>query len=395
MNELVITRQYLDERKDVIRQAVAKDATAAQLEMFLHVAATYGLDPFRKEIYFSPRVGCVVGRDGLLKLAQRNERFKMLSSAVYEGDKLEVTITEGGVAVIHQPTLAGRKGFPIGAWAVVTVGESQTWAWAPYKDYAKATDVWKTYPDAMIVKCAESLALRKASNITGVVSEDEIGGKQSKGETIVDVEPTTTDEPEEDADSRVGSETPEPIVKKDAPTPAPNGENPGDAHRKRAFALSAKLVGAMTPLGITEDDLWAYVTHKYGVASRKDITPAQWKETADAFAALETNTAKQVALAERIKSNGDSAWLTQEQATAYIAGDVSASATALVAHADRYIEKAGWKITLNRRLGALEFNAPVGALLNSLRENPTADDVLILASSMVDEGAWQQSRKDG
>ena len=44
---------YTREQIETIKNTVANGATDSELQMFMHVAQTYGLDPFLKEIYYS------------------------------------------------------------------------------------------------------------------------------------------------------------------------------------------------------------------------------------------------------------------------------------------------------------------------------------------------------
>ena len=61
------------EEVNTIKMTVARDATDAELSMFLHLASSYGLDPFAKDIWFiKDRTGrpiIMTSRDGYLKIA--------------------------------------------------------------------------------------------------------------------------------------------------------------------------------------------------------------------------------------------------------------------------------------------------------------------------------------
>jgi len=43
---------FTEEEIETIKRTVASDANTDELKMFLHVAKSYGRDPFKKEIFF-------------------------------------------------------------------------------------------------------------------------------------------------------------------------------------------------------------------------------------------------------------------------------------------------------------------------------------------------------
>lgn len=187
------SRSKWDDRQiAVIANTVAIGATAAQLHMFLEVAAKYELDPLTKEIwcavpkkngaYDTERVLIMVGRDGFLKMAQRSGEFEgMQSDVVREGDKFTVEFSTERTATSDRKvrhTYGTKRGAIIGAWCIVhRRGRKPTYFWAPWEDYAPDTDYrspWKKQKSAMILKVAEVNALRRAFSITGVYIEEEM-----------------------------------------------------------------------------------------------------------------------------------------------------------------------------------------------------------------------------
>jgi hypothetical protein len=79
----------------------------------------------------------------------------------------------------------------IGAWCrVFREGRRPTFFLAKHSSYRRSNKSWGQYPDAMILKVAESMALRKAFSITGLVPEDEVGARyDEKLGGIVEQEP--------------------------------------------------------------------------------------------------------------------------------------------------------------------------------------------------------------
>lgn len=158
---------------DTIKQTVAKGASDAQLEMFLTLADRYQLDPFLKEIWFTPQIGIITGRDGYLKVAQRDPDYDgIVSAAIREGDHFQMNpvIPE----VTHQ--FGAKRGPVIGAYAISFHKKRRpAVCFADLAEYKKQGGVWSTYTSAMICKVAEVMALKRQFGISGLVSEEEIG----------------------------------------------------------------------------------------------------------------------------------------------------------------------------------------------------------------------------
>jgi phage recombination protein Bet len=177
-------------QRGLIRHTVAKDCTDAEFEMFLELCVRYELDPFAREIWAAKmggsdgegggRVTILVGRDGLLKVARRTGAYEgMDADVVRENDHFKKLKTgeieheyEGGPE---------KRGAIVGAYAkVYRSGERPTYFFAPWEDYFPKSErrqkktPWGAQRAAMILKCAQSLALRLAFSITGVVGEDEM-----------------------------------------------------------------------------------------------------------------------------------------------------------------------------------------------------------------------------
>ena len=191
MNEITEVKQELaqklEQKRDVIKNTVAKDATDDELEMFLHLAKQYGLDPFQSEIYFwkygSKDPTIMTSRDGYLKIANQNPAFDgMDSGVIYPGDSFKKT-PDG---IDHELDIDNMSKTPKGAYAVVYRSDRKipTRVVVPFKDYKKSNKVWNSYPSAMIQKVAESMALKRAFSVSGLVSKEEIGhSEQNKNTT--------------------------------------------------------------------------------------------------------------------------------------------------------------------------------------------------------------------
>jgi phage recombination protein Bet len=166
--------QYDQNQIDTIKNTVAKGADDDELKMFIHLASTYGLDPFLKEIFYSSEMKTIMtSRDGYLKVAQRDPSFQGIQSmAVCENDDFELDVINHA---INHRFGKGDRGKVIGAWAIVyREGRVPVVAYADYSEYNKNTKVWNTYKSAMICKVAESFALKRQFGITGLVTTEEV-----------------------------------------------------------------------------------------------------------------------------------------------------------------------------------------------------------------------------
>ncbi|WDL96383.1 phage recombination protein Bet [Alicyclobacillus sp. ALC3] len=193
-----------DEKLKAIRSTVAKDANDAEFTMLMHLANTYHLDPFLKEIWFikygtTPTI--MVSRDGLRNYAQRQEDFEgLLSQEVRKGDKFSYNpITKE----IHHETGDG-SGEITKAYAIVyRKGRKPHIELVDFREYFTALSgkngVWKSHPSAMVKKVAEVLALKKCYTITGLYAPEEMGMQ----------EPDTMPAPDFDIPNTMGSAVPD------------------------------------------------------------------------------------------------------------------------------------------------------------------------------------------
>lgn len=167
---------WSDDQVALVKRTVAKDATHDELSMFMHLSNKYNLDPFAKEIWFLKMGGTptiTTSRDGYLKIANEHPQFNGLASdVVYAKDSFEKT--PDGVKHTYG---AGDRGNIIGAYALIYRKDRKfpIYVFAPWKDYEKGNNTWKTYPHAMILKVAEAMALKRAFSLSGLVTTEEIG----------------------------------------------------------------------------------------------------------------------------------------------------------------------------------------------------------------------------
>jgi phage recombination protein Bet len=146
--------------------------------MFLHVAKSYGLDPFNKEIFFwkvKDKPTIMTSRDGYLKIADRHPQYDGLVSDVVRKNDGFKRKSDG---IEHE--YGTERGDIVGAYALVYRKDRSypVYVFAPFEEYRSDNKVWYQYPSAMILKVAESMALKRSFSLSGLVSREEMDVQQ-------------------------------------------------------------------------------------------------------------------------------------------------------------------------------------------------------------------------
>lgn len=173
------------EKIDHIKKTVAQNADPDEFKTFMYLCQAYNLDPLKKEIYFLKYGGkstILTSRDGYLKIANTNPNFDGIESdVVYQGD----TLTKRDDGSLHisygQDHLNFNKSKLSGAFCTVFRKDraKSTTVFVSIKDYYKKDAlVWQQYTNAMILKVAEAMALKRAFAISGLVTKEEIEDKK-------------------------------------------------------------------------------------------------------------------------------------------------------------------------------------------------------------------------
>jgi len=195
---------------DLIRQTVAKNCNDGELALFLETCARHDLDPIIKQIWTIKINGTmqpVVSRDGLLAIANRytgakwdglnGEFLGCASNVLHEYDEFSFSYRNRDdgtqeVVIEHSPkdkdgkaTHGGPngdlRGPIVAAWSRVRRrGHDDVFYLAYREEYDKKQAVWKSHPHAMMVKVPETMALRKAFSVSGVVGETELIPKEQE-----------------------------------------------------------------------------------------------------------------------------------------------------------------------------------------------------------------------
>ena len=161
MTTAIAKADWTREQIDTIKQTVARGANDAQLALFLQVCKSRGLDPFVKQVYFTPQ-GIIVSIDGLRAIAERTNCYAP-GATRYEYDDSKHLVA----------AFVSVKKFVNGTW--FDVEES-----AFYEEYRGSSPIWKKMPRVMLAKCAEARALRRAfsSDLSGLYAAEEMDQAQ-------------------------------------------------------------------------------------------------------------------------------------------------------------------------------------------------------------------------
>lgn len=153
-----------DEKKlSLIRQAMCKDATQEEFEVFIEICKSTQLNPLFKQIYFIKRGGKPTHQtsiDGLRLIADRTKRYMPGRESTYTYDSKGSLIS----ATSYIKKLAYD-----GTWHEVA-------STAFFQEYSAGTGQWPKMPHVMLAKCAEALALRRAfpADMNGLYSKEEM-----------------------------------------------------------------------------------------------------------------------------------------------------------------------------------------------------------------------------
>lgn len=168
------------------------EATDGDLYMLLELSARYKLDPFVRQIWAAKMKGAqgekggvviLIGRDGILSLAEQNPDYEGFDSGVvHEADDFKVDQSPGKPPeVTHTQGHPKDRGSILGAWCIAyRRGRRPRYFFAPYSEYVPKSEgklkysPWGTTPSVMIEKCAISTAHRLQFQITGLYEPDEM-----------------------------------------------------------------------------------------------------------------------------------------------------------------------------------------------------------------------------
>lgn len=182
---------YSTDEIAIIKNTVAKNVTDIELQYFLILAGSLGLNPFNKEIWcYKDNKGNVLiftGRDGFLVAAQKQSVYGGLrSSYVCANDAFVMDIPNN---IIKHTFDNKNRGAMVGGYAIAfRKGAEPTIVWVSFDTFNKGYNAWKTHPGEMIIKVAEAHALKKAFGLTGVDVEEDYDFKNDTFAAPLDIE---------------------------------------------------------------------------------------------------------------------------------------------------------------------------------------------------------------
>jgi len=156
----------------LIKSVIAPKCSDEEVRLLLYQAKTYKLDPLLKQIWAvkysdGKPASIFVGRDGYLEIAHQSGQFDGIDSGVSgAGDDLKAFATVWRKDMVHP-----------------------THVEVSFKEYNKKQGNWLTMPETMLKKVAESQALRKAFNVSGMYAPEEMPEVEAPKPPMKEIDP--------------------------------------------------------------------------------------------------------------------------------------------------------------------------------------------------------------
>lgn len=215
----------------IMRQTVAKDCNPAEFDVFIETAKSYGLNPFRREIYAivvskdkpdKRQLVLVTGIDGFRRKAEQSGDYAPSEDEpeyTYAPDLKDPKVNPLGIEKCKVTVFKGtRKVVGVAYWdefapiKEVWAPDPETNKWGPTgrHELDPRKEPWWKMPRHMIAKCAEAQALRKGwpATFSGLFVAEEMD------QATVDLSPSEWVEREakEDREKRIGHGKSAPFV---------------------------------------------------------------------------------------------------------------------------------------------------------------------------------------
>lgn len=164
---------YNNEQVQLIKNMYAKKATDEELKLLLYMSKRYNLDILTKQIWcikFNNQPAQIyAGRDGFLSIAHNSSKFNGMRSG-----------TKGSI-----------KGKDLIGWCEVFRNDmtNSFYIEVDFEEYTTNKNLWKSKPKTMIQKVAESQVLRRAFDISGIYSPEEMSQYEEEQKSKPKYEP--------------------------------------------------------------------------------------------------------------------------------------------------------------------------------------------------------------
>lgn len=258
--------------KKILMNSVFKNLYEDEVHVAWRLSKRRGLDVEAKQIYFVPYTDKKGRRSVIAQTSIDGLRLIAHRSGTYGGQvnpKLNIRLKDGSRKLVpHEEYDPGETKEIISASISVVNKEfpQPQQATALFKSYAQTYNgqlqgLWATKTDVMLLKCAESLALRKAfpEEVSGIYSNEEMDQARNDIEAInvdfstlqkepaqVNLSPVNPEPPAQETPTQapVGTqqETTQPIVSEPAPIEHPVSKNPVTEESEGINSVWARFV---------------------------------------------------------------------------------------------------------------------------------------------------------
>jgi len=176
METNVVKASGWHEQIALVKSMVARGATDEEFKLMCHIANKYGLDPLAKQIwvvkYGSMPASIFTGRDGFLSIAHQTNQFGGMETKVEKvNEAIDVSRKKKDGSFVTV-----KREWQYKATCIVRRKDSESaFVSEVYEEeYTTGENLWTSKPRTMIGKVAESQCLRKAFNISGLYSPEEM-----------------------------------------------------------------------------------------------------------------------------------------------------------------------------------------------------------------------------